>query len=77
MAESQLGEGEFVTPGKTLTRGQVCLPGLVKAPGTCLKELGYGETGGDPPRHGRAGNEGQTCQRRAWDFRDLGLILSH
>lgn len=29
--KSQLGKGELVTPGKALTRGQVCLPGLVKS----------------------------------------------
>lgn len=26
--KSQLGEGKLVTPGKALTKGQVCLPGL-------------------------------------------------
>lgn len=55
--KSQLGGGEFVTPGKALTRGQVCLPGLAKAHRTCLKKVGYRETRGDPPKHGRTGNE--------------------
>lgn len=64
--ESQLGEGEFVTPGRALRRGQVCLLGLVKAHGDLfLKELGCGETGGDPPRHGRTRDEEQTCHRKA------------
>lgn len=56
--KSQLGEGELVTPGKALTRGQVCLPGLVKAPGDLLKGSGIWETGGDPPSHGRTEKEG-------------------
>lgn len=28
--KSQMGKNEFVTPGRALTRGQVCLLGLVK-----------------------------------------------
>lgn len=35
--KSQMGDGEFVTPGRALMRGQVCLPGLVKAHGDLFK----------------------------------------
>lgn len=47
-AESQLGEGEFVTPGRALTRGQVCLPGLVKAHRNLFKGTGMWGDGRGP-----------------------------